>query len=58
MSLLGTSYEADIYDNDFTGTPTEVIAGAQPFVTRELEDEDIYTPIRTQSGYLRFIVDI
>lgn len=57
MSLLGTSYEADIYDNDFTGTPTELIAGAQPFVTRELEDEDIYTPIRTQSGYLRFIVE-
>lgn len=57
MSFIGTSYEADIYDNDFAGTPTELIAGAQPFVTRELEDEDVYTPIRTQSGYLRFIVE-
>lgn len=57
MSLISGSYEADIYDNDFTGNPTELIAGAQPFVTRELEDEDVYTPIRTQSGYLRFIVE-
>lgn len=57
MSFIGTSYEADIYDNGFTGTATELVAGAQPFVTRELEDEDVYTPIRTQSGYLRFIVE-
>ena len=56
-SLTGTSYEADIYDNDFSGTATELTGGAQPFVTRELDDEDIYTPIRTQSGYLRFIVE-
>ena len=55
-SLLGTDYVAEIYDNDFSGTVTELTGGAQPFVTRELDDEDIYTPIRTQSGYLRFIV--
>ena len=57
MSLLGTSYEADIYDSSYTGTATELTGGAQPFVTRELDDEDLYTPIRTQSGYLRFIVE-
>ena len=56
-SLLGTDYVAEIYDNDFSGTATELTGGSQPFVTRELDDEDIYTPIRTQSGYLRFIVE-
>ena len=57
MSLLGTSYEADIYDSSYTGTATELTGGAQPFVTREIDDEDLYIPIRTQSGYLRFIVE-
>ena len=56
-SLLGTDYVAEIYDNNFSSAATELMGGAQPFVTRELDDEDIYTPIRTQSGYLRFIVE-
>ena len=30
---------------------------AQPFVTEEDSDEDMFTPIRTQTGYLRIIDD-
>lgn len=57
-SFLGTDYTVDIYDNDYSGsTPVELISGSQPFVTREIDDEDMYIPIRTQSGYLRFIVE-
>ena len=31
--------------------------GSQPFVTEEDSDEDMFTPIRTQTGYLRIIDD-
>lgn len=31
--------------------------GSQPFTTQESDDEDMFTPIRTQSGYIRIIDD-
>ena len=31
--------------------------GAQPFVTQESDNDDMFTPIRTQSGYLRIVDD-
>ena len=31
------------------------MGGSQPFTTQESDDEDMFTPIRTQSGYLRII---
>ena len=56
-SLLGTTYTVDIYDSNYSGnTPTQLVGAAVPFVTRESDDEDMYMPIRSQSGYLRFIV--
>lgn len=57
VSLLETSYTVDIYDSSYSSnTPVEIVGGADAFVTREMDDEDMYLPIRTQSGYLRFIV--
>jgi hypothetical protein len=57
-SLLGQDMTVDIYDSNYSGsTPVHIIGGAAPFVTREYDDEDMYTPIRTQSGYLRMIVE-
>ena len=50
----GTVYTVNIYDDLFTGTPIELIPGESPFTTDELDDEDIFIPVRTQSGYLRF----
>lgn len=53
----GTDYTVNIYDDNFTGTPVVLNGGAQPFVTQEDDDEDMFTPVRTQSGYLRIVDD-
>ena len=34
---------------------TALTGGAQPFVTQEDDTEDVFTPVRTQSGYLRIV---
>ncbi|MBR2016345.1 MAG: hypothetical protein IKA00_03450, partial [Prevotella sp.] len=50
----GTEYTLNI------GSGNDDIAlkgAAQPFVTQEDDDEDMFTPIRTQSGYLRIVDD-
>ena len=40
-----------------TGAAIHLKGGAQPFTTQEANDEDMFTPIRTQSGYLRIVDD-
>lgn len=58
MSFLGTSYVLSIYDANYTGsTITQLTGAAEPFVTSEDTDEVFYIPIRTQSGYIKFIVE-
>ena len=49
----GTHYVANIYDGNYTGEPTTLRGGAEPFVTDESRDEDMFVPLRTQTGYLR-----
>lgn len=49
----GTHYVANIYDGNYTGEPTTLRGGAEPFVTEESRDEDMFVPLRTQTGYLR-----
>lgn len=49
----GTRYVANIYDGNYTGEPTTLRGGAEPFVTEESCDEDMFVPVRTQTGYLR-----
>ena len=49
----GTTYVVAIGGG--TGTPVPLMGGAQPFTTQESDDEDMFCPIRTQSGYLRII---
>ena len=51
----GTVYTLNI--NGGTGTAVPLNPGAQPFTTQEDSDEDIFTPVRTQSGYLRIVDD-
>ena len=55
----GTDYTVNIYKDGAlpSGYPLTLKGGAQPFVTEEDSDEDIFTPIRTQTGYLRFVDD-
>ena len=40
-----------------TGTAVPLKGGAQPFSTQESDDDDPFTPIRTQTGYLRIVDD-
>jgi hypothetical protein len=51
----GTLYTANIYDAAYNGTPVVLNGGASPFVTQEDDNQDEFTPIRTQSGYLRIV---
>ena len=53
----GTDYTVSIYDSDYTGQPVQLMGAAEPFVTEEDSDEDMFTPIRTQPGYLRIVDD-
>ena len=58
-SFLGTSYVLSIYDSSYSasGTITQLTGAANPFETSEDKDQDIYKPIRNQSGYIRFIAE-
>ena len=40
-----------------TGTAVPLKGGAEPFTTQEDENDDIFTPVRTQSGYFRIVDD-
>ena len=40
-----------------TGAAVPLKGGSQPFTTQEDTDEDMFTPIRTQTGYLRIVDD-
>lgn len=54
MSLrTGTTYTVNIYDATYSGSPVVLRGAAQPFTTQEDSDEDMFIPIRSQSGYLR-----
>lgn len=47
----------NVYDDTFSGTAMVLKGAAQPFETQEDGDDDIFTPVRLQSGYLRIVDD-
>lgn len=53
----GTDYTVNIYKDGTppSGYPLTLEGGAQPFMTQEDDNEDMFTPIRTQTGYLRIV---
>lgn len=51
----GTDYTVNIYDSSFSGTPVQLIGAANPFYVREDDNDDMFTPVRTQSGYIRIV---
>ena len=53
----GTDYTVNIYDSTHSGNPVVLKGGAQPFTTQEDDNDDMFTPIRTQSGYIRIVDD-
>lgn len=54
-----TTYTVNIYKDGTvpTGYPLKLKGGAEPFTTEEDASEDMFTPIRTQTGYLRIVDD-
>lgn len=55
QSLNGTQYAVNIYEQSYTGSIIQLTGSADPFVTQEDDSDDIFTPIRMQTGYFRFI---
>lgn len=53
----GETYTVNIHDANYSGTPVTLKGGADPFSTQEDDDDDLFTPIRTQSGYIRIVDD-
>ena len=57
VSLSGTQYRLDIYAEDDgtwdTESPIQLTAGETPFVTEENNNEDMFTPVRGQSGTIQ-----
>lgn len=51
------TYTVNIYDSGYSGTPVPLKGGAQPFSTQEDDDDDMFRPVRKQSGYLRIFDD-
>ena len=51
----GDDYQVNIYDSSYSGNPIPLRGGAQPFTTDESDDEDMFIPVRTQSGYIRIV---
>lgn len=50
-----TLYTVSIYDNLYSGDPILLTGAAQPFETQEEESDDVFKPVRKQSGYLRIV---
>lgn len=56
QSLSNVQYVLNIYEQDSTVVSPTILTGADdPFVTQEDDDNNIFTPIRKQTGFLRVI---
>lgn len=47
------TYTVSVYDENYNGSPVRLLGGAVPFETEEDTDDDMFIPIRKQTGYLR-----
>ena len=52
-----TLYTVNIYDGSYSGSPVQLTGASQPFVTQEDDTDDMFAPVRLQSGYLRIVDD-
>lgn len=51
----GTQYVINIYEQNYSGSVTQLTGADKPFTTQEDDNDDIFQPIRTQTGYIRVI---
>ena len=54
QSRLGDQYAVNIYEQSI-GSVVRLTGSDVPFVTQEDDDEDIFNPMRIQTGYLRIV---
>ena len=50
-------YSVNIYDAEYSGAPVQLQRGTSPIVIEESADDDVFAPLRTQSGYIRVVDD-
>ena len=48
-------YSVYIYEQDYEGDTVSLIGADVPFETQEDDDDDVFKPIRAQTGYLRVV---
>jgi hypothetical protein len=51
----GNDLAVKIYEQDYTGSVMTLTGSDEPFTTQEDDDDNSFTPVRGQSGYLRVI---
>ncbi len=51
----GTDYRLCIWEDGYTGDEVTLEPAADPFTTEEDGDEDVFTPVRTQTGTIRIL---
>lgn len=56
VSFDGTPYTIYIHENDYTGQRETLVGAKAVFETQENNSDDIFAPIRYQTGYIRIIV--
>ena len=50
-----TLYTVNIYDENHASAPVQLTGADVPFETQEDDNEDVFAPLRTQTGYLRIV---
>lgn len=57
VSQSGIAYTIGIYEWAYTGNTITLKGGPSPFTTQEVDDDDIFRPMRGQTGYFRVVLD-
>jgi len=55
QSAKQIQYAVNIYDWNYSGSVSQLVGATNPFETQEAETDDIFTPVRYQTGYFRVI---
>ena len=51
----GTTYSVNIYDSSYTGAAVELTGADNPFEVTEDESDNMFEPIRKQTGYINIV---
>lgn len=57
VSRLGTTYRVEILEDGYTGDSVELTGAPSPITTAETGSDELFLPVREQSGYIRIVAD-